>query len=66
MLRSGARGKRIDGDAYYRQSGNLEIAHLQSPSKNPQLVALAEAVETVVSHQTTPGSCPSTVGGIVA
>ena len=32
-LRSGARGKRNDGDAYYKQSGNLEIAHLQSPSK---------------------------------
>ena len=27
------RGKRNDGDAYYRQSGNLAIAHLQSPSK---------------------------------
>lgn len=35
-------------------------------SKNPRLVALTEAVEAVVSHQTTPGSYPSTVGSIVA
>ena len=50
--------KEIDGDAYYRQSGNRKIAHLQSPSKDPRLVALAEAVQAVVHHQTTPGSCP--------
>ena len=59
-------GKRNDGDAYYRQSGNLAIAHLQSPSKDPRLVALAEAAETVVHHQITPGSNPSTVGSMVA
>ena len=59
-------GKRNDGDAYYRQSGNREIAHLQSPSKDPRLVALTEAVEAVVSHQITPGTYPSTVGCMVA
>ena len=59
-------GKRKDGDAYYRQSGNLTIAHLQSPSKDPRMVALAEAVEAVVSHHTTPGTYPSTVGCMVA
>ena len=59
-------GKRKDGDAYYRQSGNRVIAQLLSPSKDPRLVALAEAVEAVVSHQTTPGTYPSTVGSMVA
>ena len=58
--------KRKDGDAYYRQSGNLEIAHLQSPSKDPRLVALTEAVEAVVSHQITPGTSPSTVACLLA
>ena len=36
-------GKRKDGDAYYRQSGNLAIAHLLSPSKGAGLSILCHA-----------------------
>ena len=59
-------GNEVTGMPVADEAATVEVAHFKPPSKNPRLVAFAEAVEAVVHYQSTPGSYPSTVGNMIA